>query len=166
MKCERFRELILTDYLDDQLAAAQKKAVDAHMSVCEDCRRLAETARQLAVEPFQEAEKAVLPRDEIWHRVKDRILSETAAPRTGTIERFLERFRDTFALPGPVFGVATLAAVALMAWLFAATFYRTEQYVRPSIEDINQSIAYVIEEISLYEENNGGYGTAIEEYFL
>jgi anti-sigma factor RsiW len=167
MKCEQFQELILTDYLDEQLTPGRKTAVEGHLSSCKDCRQLAEAARKLAVEPFRNAGKVTLSQEEIWLKVKDKILSETPAHRTNPVTDFLERLKDLLAVPKPAFGAAMAMVMVLIAWLFVVTFRQPEQYVRvPAPEETTQSIAYVIDEITGEDDANGGYGTAIEEYFL
>lgn len=167
MKCEQFQELILTDYLDEQLTAGRKAAVEGHLSSCEDCRQLAEAARKLAVEPFRHAGKVTLSQEEVWRRVKDKILSETPGQRTNPVAEFLEKLKDLLAVPNPAFSAAMALIMILAAGLFVVTFRQPEQYVRvPVLEETTQSIAYVINEIAGEDDANGGYGTAIEEYFL
>ena len=61
MNCKRTRELLLTDYLDQQASLELKTEVEEHQKTCPECRRLEEEIRRAIVLPFQDAKGPQAP---------------------------------------------------------------------------------------------------------
>ena len=80
MKCKHFNEL-LAGYLDNELAAGDKKAVEDHLSTCPVCReevgRLSQIQRDLSEALKMRAEE-VVPSPHVWENVRDNISLQSA----------------------------------------------------------------------------------------
>lgn len=61
MTCERWRDLILTDYLDGELSEADRQGLQTHVAGCPSCRDLMEKAPNTLVKPFQTLEHPAPP---------------------------------------------------------------------------------------------------------
>ncbi|NLI77987.1 MAG: hypothetical protein GX442_16305 [Candidatus Riflebacteria bacterium] len=65
MTCERWRDLILTDYLDGELSDADRQGLAAHVAGCPSCRDLMEKAPTTLVKPFEALEHPAPP-PRVW----------------------------------------------------------------------------------------------------
>jgi predicted anti-sigma-YlaC factor YlaD len=74
MSCEHYRQL-LTGYVDEELADAQREQLESHLSACEACAReleeLVAFKEHLAMLKFKEPSDAELER--YWSRVYNRL---------------------------------------------------------------------------------------------
>ncbi|RCK79643.1 MAG: hypothetical protein OZSIB_4115 [Candidatus Ozemobacter sibiricus] len=68
MNCEHWRDLILTDHLDGEIAPADREALNAHVAVCPACRELMEQAPAALIEPFARLER-VAPPPAVWEKI-------------------------------------------------------------------------------------------------
>src|SRR5262245_32610362 len=102
MKCEVFQEL-LEEYLDGEIALADRKQVDAHLIACADCSAsfAALTAEQ---ELFARYDREVEVPPFLWTRVAAHTISENA-PGNG--------WRALFTIPSRA--LAGAIAVLLVA---------------------------------------------------
>ena len=104
----------LSDYLDDDLSAADRRAVEAHLATCAACaavvadlKRVAARARQLPDAP---------PRHDLWAGIEARI---TAAPRVRRPAPMIRR-RVLLSVPQLAAAAALLVAVGAGAvWQLA-----------------------------------------------
>ena len=164
MKCNDWQDLILTDYLDDQMSKERTIQLEEHLSTCQECREFVAHARKAVIEPFENAEKAQ-PSEKVWHNIKDAIGEEQEA------EEFVslwDRIRAIIFIPKPAMALAT-TAIVLVAATFIFNHYHQQfqmaKYVamQNQVDDIN----YVLDELAAYSEENNFYEqTDIEEYFL
>jgi hypothetical protein len=104
MNCKKVQELILGDYIDDQLRIGMRKNVDYHLAQCEECRAFANTVRSTTLTPFETAQILNAP-EYVWHRIKDQIIREKPV-KAGFNARYI------FSLvPKPVFTTAVIVLV-------------------------------------------------------
>src|SRR5262245_27924228 len=110
----------LSDYLDDELSAGERAAVEAHLAGCAECARvLADLKRVVAraqnVEPRP-------PQGDLWNAIAaeiDRQQAGNAASR-GNLVPFGARRRVTFTLPQLAAAAVLLIAVSAgLAWQVA-----------------------------------------------
>lgn len=157
MKCEKIRDLILTDFLDDQLSSGIKKKVESHLDQCVQCREFLHSLQEAAVLPFKQAQES-LPPEFVWQRIKAGI-SGIPLPERAPVQAPGGFFGWLAHAPRPVY---VLAALLVLVSAF---------FIRGRINTRNSGQAeYAEYYASLSEEsfNNEGdsYGTLIEEYFL
>lgn len=167
MKCKEVREILLTDYLDGMLNEQKIKEVEAHLSSCIHCTEFAEIAIESTVEPFKNAPKPSLSHEKIWQRIKTEIISEEkTAAEAVFLSELAASFKNIFA------DRTALAAVAATVIVVAAVVFlnpvRQNQTVQKTTSDESiQYVASVMDELSgTAQEEDEGYGTEIEKYFL
>ncbi|HEY9070267.1 MAG TPA: hypothetical protein VIV61_08400 [Candidatus Ozemobacteraceae bacterium] len=90
MNCERARELILTDALDDQIHPDDKRDLLKHLVACEACRLLMDRAQEELVGPFTQAARPVPPAN-LWDRIERRLDDEAPQGLFERIRAFLRR---------------------------------------------------------------------------
>ena len=111
MTCERFEEL-LSAYLEGELAAAEKAAVDAHLAACPECAALLALMKEMtgAMAAFPEAEPSPA------------LLSKIYAIPAATREKrkFFQPVFDWLTRPAlqPVYAAFTVLFVAVSFVLF------------------------------------------------
>lgn len=55
--CEKYRNLILTDDLDNEISPLELKELENHIQICEECKNLRNDAKKILFEPFQDLQK-------------------------------------------------------------------------------------------------------------
>jgi predicted anti-sigma-YlaC factor YlaD len=157
MKCERIQELILTDYLDEQLSADQKKHIDQHLSGCAHCRLFAQTARQTAFEPFVKAER-LQPAASVWEGIKEQI--EASQERTNIFANLWENIVSLVRVPNPAVVMVTIVSVLVVGGLTGMKV-REQASAKDDVEYLD-SLATP----GALSFNDKGFDTGIEQYFL
>lgn len=102
-KCDHFRDLILTDYIDGELVKGPHRDLENHLVECGDCRAfLKEVENNLAWPWKQTVTQQPVP-DELWGTIKQRIEHEDQA--RGPFADLMDNLKDLFLFPRlvPVF---------------------------------------------------------------
>jgi len=68
MDCKKIQELIITDYLDNEM---NNKLVERHIESCDDCRKFLILTQKTIVDPLSKAKKDHLSRELIWARLQE-----------------------------------------------------------------------------------------------
>lgn len=161
MNCERIQDLILTDYLDDQMDKSQKKYLEEHLSSCPQCMEFARIAKKAAFEPFVNAEK-LSPPGSVWSNIQGSILAEQQG-RTNFLVNLLDRFGWGSPIPRPAFAFASVMIMVLLVGTL--TEYKIHQRV-----SAKEQIEYLSSLTNPSETSSGnggqGFDTAVEQYFL
>lgn len=156
MNCKKARELILTDYLDEQMEAEPQKSLEDHLSACFHCREFVSVAQKNILKPFMDAEKAH-PSDQVWRQIKETIKEgpESAMPDSLTV--FLNIFKKYFLFPKSAYALAGILVLILV----------TIPWTRPMMNKEIKYIEYLVEATEdVSTSQDGGYGTSIEDFFL
>lgn len=161
MNCKSIQNLLLTDYLDNELDARQQKILEEHLVGCRACQELALTVKQTVQKPFDHAERPEPPA-RLWKNIESKIKKQHSHPAIFAIlENILERMR----FPRPAFAFSTIGAILIMVFFMIKMSFYVQQ------RNYQQSAKQTIEEqIEYFANNNGiedtGFGTNTEEYFL
>lgn len=158
-ECKRFKDLILTDYMDGEIVNSTKDLIDAHLLVCSDCRRLTEEIRNLTV-PLREAKREAAPAY-LWSSIKERIEKEISL--TEKAGDFITRLVENFFSPRLAPVMATIA-VSLLVGSIYFNHFRVNQ-----IKDKEQGeyLIYLMDSAEAFaDSNNNGSESPIETYFL
>ena len=165
MNCKEVQELILTDYLDDELKSEKEKEIEEHISGCQQCHEFKTTVKKALAEPFKRLERA-FPREEVWHKIKREIETEKQQlPVAGLIERI----KGVFLLPRNVFALITVVVAIVTIFVMFVPLQRNNQEVLTvNTEKQVENLAFLADGIDYYssETEDVSYGTTIEEYFL
>jgi predicted anti-sigma-YlaC factor YlaD len=159
-KCDHFKDLILTDYIDGELAKDAAVGVEDHLLDCSDCRAFFKEIKNNNILPLQQAAQQPVP-VEIWDAVRQRIEYENQAKSTRA--DFIENLKGWFVLPKlvPVF-----ASLVVMVLAGSATL-STMQVEQTKDRDQGEYLVSVLSPdgpSSLADSNDGA--TPIEHYFL
>lgn len=101
MRCDRARELILTDFLDGELKPDTKRELAEHLDLCSECRSFEKSARERAVSPFRRSGMKAPP-GSTWEYIKESIAEE-------------ERLRRYRKAPIPVYAATVIVSLLLVA---------------------------------------------------
>ncbi|MBF0522186.1 MAG: zf-HC2 domain-containing protein [Candidatus Omnitrophica bacterium] len=165
MRCEKVQESILTDYLDAQMNAKQKKDIELHLAGCVQCREFSIAAQKTVIEPFEQAQNATPP-SFLWPRIKNAILSGQEQ-KESFLEKFWLNWKPAFYIPKPAFVFATVAMFIILFGVVAHLKTGNLSVVKTTSGDQTEYLSYLSEESEDTIINEGkGLGTAIEEYFL
>jgi anti-sigma factor RsiW len=123
MRCEKIQELILTDYMDRELAEKGVREVDAHILSCAACREFKRLADRKAAQPFKAAPSVQAP-SYIWERVKQEITVEHPGMLAGAADIIRNIFWSLGRIPKPAVAFAA-AAVVIIAILVARPIAQT-----------------------------------------
>ena len=164
MKCSNWQDLILTDYLDNQMNEEQTTLVEEHLSDCRECREFAANARKAVIEPFENAQRKE-PSEVVWQNIKKAISEEQ---EEGEFVSLWERVKETIFIPKPALAFAAIAIVLVIGVLILGGYnHRLQIAKNAALQDQSDDVDYVLDELAAYsEENNFDEPTGIEEYFL
>ena len=158
MRCKRVKELLLTDYIDDEVGISLKEEFDKHIEDCQACMTYKINIDK-GLSPLFEQAKAESPQDEMWQNIRPRIIQ-------GNQKSTSKIFALNFFLRKGVFAFATVAALLFIIISFhiannnqlAATnkFLLEEGSFLYSLSSSNGQESF----------NNADFGTIIEEYIF
>ncbi len=110
--CKNIKDLILTDYIDDEAGAATKAAVDAHLLFCGDCRQFADKVKEDLAGPFKNVESENVP-EHLWTAIKDKIENQSSARLKES--GFWEKFAGSFFSPRLATALGGFAVIILLS---------------------------------------------------
>ena len=91
MNCKKIQDLILTDYLDDQISEKEKRPIEEHLSHCRFCRDFAAAARKVGAGLFTNLDK-VGPPEFVWRRIRENIIAQQRKKETFAA-KFFEKIK-------------------------------------------------------------------------
>ena len=167
MKCKEIQEVLLTDYLDGMMNEQNRREAEAHLSSCVYCKEFMEIAIESTVEPFKNAPKLSLSHEKIWQRIKEEIISEEkTAAGAGFLSELASSFKNIFAVRMAL-ASAIVAVIVAAAVVFLNPVGQNQTVKNTTPDESIQYLASIIDELSsTTTEEEEGYGTEIEKYFL
>jgi len=166
MNCKKIRDLIITDYIDQEASGSVQKEIQAHLKVCAGCRAFEQALREKVSDPLRKIQ-AVRPPEIIWQRVQEAIEEEEAAQQTPSLlRRILDFLAGTVFKPKPVVAFSSALTVILITLLFIqGPFYR--QWVAKSyLREQSDYMLSMSKPVNGELEKDVGFGTAIEKAFF
>jgi anti-sigma factor RsiW len=159
-KCEQFKDLILTDYIDGQLDKNFSESLEGHLLDCSDCRAFFKEVKNNATLPFQKVLQQPVPAG-LWSAIKQNIEQENQA--AAPLSDFIKKLKGLIVFPRlvPVF-----ASVVLM-FLAGSVTLNTVQVQRAQDRDQGEYLVALLSSTgSSAQGDNNDLGTPIEHYFL
>ena len=159
-KCEQFRDLILTDYIDGELNKNAAGGLESHLLDCSDCRALLKEVKNNAALPFQQVRHQPVPAG-LWDTIKQNIEQENRA--SNPLADLIEKLKGLIVFPRlvPVF------ASLIMMLLAGSVTLNTIQVQQARDKDQGKYLVSTLGSTgSLALADNSGLGTPIEHYFL
>jgi hypothetical protein len=158
MRCKRVREVLLTDYMDNETTDRLRHKIDKHISACAECRaykdQIFDTFSHLSL-PL----RTPFPQEDIWHSIDSEIADKAKAGAKG-ITVFTPAWKKG------VFVFASAAALLLMVITFKFTH---NNYIDDLGSFFAEEVVFLnglssAQNQGVFEQPN--FNTAIEEYFL
>ncbi len=159
MRCKRVKELLLTDYIDDEVDISLKEEFDKHIEDCPACM-----AYKINIDndlsPLFEQAKAESPQDEIWQNIRSRITQDNqkvARSKVFILSPFLRK------------GVFAFATAAVLLFIIIS-FRVINNSQRIAVNKFLLEEGSFLHSLSSYNGqetfNHADFGTAIEEYIF
>ena len=155
MDCNKARDLMLTDYLDDQMGEKEKARLEEHIARCPECRKVSLIAKKVEAELFLGAERANVP-EYLWRRVRETILAEENRKKTFA-DAIFERLKTLLYIPKPA--LAILTVVVLLLAIGTVTKIKIDNQTSMNAEYFDYFTDNSI-------NDNSAFGTSIEKYFM
>jgi len=156
MNCAEIREILLTDYIDDEASDGLRETVDKHLKECAACREYYALIREKIVHPLDKRAFIKTP-PEVWRNIRSKIYKDPAAYETPGI---LQRIRERIVFNKPAIVFASFLLMIILGTKGARIY--TDNMSRDFMERQMLYLAGV-------EDENGdssGFSTSIEEYFF
>jgi len=134
MKCGEIRDIIITEYIDNEIDAKVRGEMELHLSICAGCHEFKEALLSGIVEPLRNAEPAVAP-EALWFKVRSAIERLEKEENSFDIGALVSSFMPRWA------NVAAMAAMVLIM-SFAGNFLAHNIWEK----QIQQTAQYTAEE--------------------
>jgi len=162
MKCEKIRQLLLTDHIDGEIDDNLREEVERHLKTCSACRELERVLRSEISAPLKAA-GVMSPPESVWENITEKIHE---SGKISVLELARERLFDIFTLKRPVLALATVMTLFIMVIsVYTANDLLERRYVDNYMED-QMDLLYDLDNGS--GENGSLYdiGIPLEEFML
>ncbi len=161
MNCKDIRELLKSDYLDNEAGLRQEQDVKEHLDRCPECRAVEKKLRSQRL-LFENAGR-FQPPEQVWRNIREAIVNERMKEEDPVRPTLIERLRGLIWSQRPVFAVVRVMAMMIFAVVLAGGILRRQQLIN---QEINSDIISAYSFSSDNGELARDMGTSIEEYFL
>ncbi|NQT95203.1 MAG: zf-HC2 domain-containing protein [Candidatus Omnitrophica bacterium] len=163
MKCERAKELLMTDYADGELGKTYEKDIRQHIRNCKGCEELEKALKKTIIEPLKDSSRHTPPAY-LWNNIKESINVKQAK---NPIEDMIVNLGMLLRKRKPAFAFATAAAILLVVATLIQIPMSREKAVNSYLNEQGEFLNYLGNGENGYAEfNSEGLGTGIEEIFL
>jgi len=151
MKCDKIRNIIKTDYIDNELDDLSKAEIERHIDSCNECRRFLQELKNTSINPLRNLQPSEKP-DYIWNLVRDRV-ERREAPRISLL-----------IFPRLAYAVAIIFLFFTMG-LFYHRFYKPDMTYESAGGYIEEH-ARLLADLSGSDSDSVNFDTRIERFFL
>jgi predicted anti-sigma-YlaC factor YlaD len=162
MRCDKSRELILTDHIDGCLKEEHQAGFEAHLADCKACREFMALAERDLVMPFKGLEREPMP-PSVARSVIARLQDEQGAREERARGSLWEKFIDLVLPPMPVMRVT---AGMLACLIVAGVGFRVSGLQQERQEQRGIFMAQVAGFSAGNDTASADYGTTMETVFL
>ena len=166
MECNKVQDLILTDYIDNEMPQESKEDLERHLLSCPSCQKFKMLVKKFSLDPFEDCPSPEVPK-EIWQNIQQKIPMQQKLSFTDFFNGFLEKVRLVF-FPKPRWALALSASFLLIMMLWVSIFSFNKRYELAQIEAQEQVeySQYLMEFTETAQETSEGYGTDMEIFLL
>ncbi len=160
-KCDQFKDLILTDYMDAEAGQELSGGLESHLQDCADCRAFYKEVRNNAVLPFAGLPQQPVPA-QLWENIREKLERQGQAAE-GPLEEFIENLKGWLIWPRLV----PVLASFILIFLAGSVTLNTMRLQQAKDKEQGEYLSSLLEPtgpLALNDNNDGK--TAIEHYFL
>jgi predicted anti-sigma-YlaC factor YlaD len=166
MNCKETQDLILTDYIDDQMGDKPKDLVHQHLAHCQACNNFLINIKNELITPLNNANRAV-PDELLWFHIKQNIKDEQQLQLEKDLKPgFWENLRNSVHIPRPAFALATLVTMIFMIGTTGQLFMNSQVVQFDGPQQMQYLSSLVDEPLDTDVNNGNDQQTPIEKYFL
>ncbi len=159
MNCKKIQDLLLSDYLDDEIGSSLRRRSQEHLDICEACRKLEQELQRVRI-PLQKAPRVEAPA-RIWQNIRQQIAEERQREFRLSWENMKNWLEERIVIRRPVFALATVMAVLLIVFVLGRNMvFRPYDEARYAGEAFTSILDNQDDTIAANLE------TSIEKYFL
>ena len=159
-KCEHFKDLILTDYIDGELDKNSALSLEDHLSGCGECRVFLKEVKDNAAMPLKRTLQEPVPAV-LWEGIKQNI--ENKNQEAEPLADLIAGLKGWFVFPRLVPVFASLFVMLLAGSAVLNTIHIQQAKDKEQGEYLVSMLSP--KDISAQADNNDG-ATPIEHYFL
>ncbi|MDO9542681.1 MAG: anti-sigma factor, partial [Kiritimatiellia bacterium] len=158
VECRQIRQMLASDYMDNELDPPAREQVDRHLEKCPDCRKISANLVAITL-PLRRAPRVNVPQD-LWPRIQTELRRQhSPAARPKTV--FRNNIREFFLIR-PAFAAAAAAAAAILIIISAVVYLPTQRTAGVGAAPDLSSLTGNIE----IREQHAGFGSCIEQLLL
>jgi len=154
MKCERVKDIILADYYDNRLSAADAEVLEKHVDKCHSCRSFLKTAVEIN-SILKKAERRPVP-DHLYNKILLRIEKEA---HPSLINSLWDR-----RVLAPALSFAAAALLAIGTYFFGVSGRIHPSPASNGLEPI--TYLYDTGNGATHQDSEVNFESAAEEFFL
>ncbi len=180
MNCKKIQELILTDYLDQEMPQDKQKELESHIASCTQCREFLALAKKTTIESLANIKTDNLSQDIIWSKIQKEIQEEKQSLIDyNQAPGFLEKLKNIIFFPKHRLAWSTCAAIAMLIVVFNINHQQMASDQNNQVQTAVLNNQKVIDNVAVEVEREEylsylldpdydytGYGTSLETYFL
>jgi len=159
MKCKKIKEIILSDYIDDELDLECRKNVEIHLEKCESCRQFKDDVDLNIVGILQHASK-LEPRQELWYKIKDKLEPKRRLFVPENITGFL---KGLFTVRKPIYAVAAIMMLVVVTGVFSKLYMNEKNSLD---RYLGEQMAFVLSLDNGSEDENDDIGIPFEIFSI
>lgn len=138
MNCQKIREVILTDYIDNELEEKTQTKIKNHLANCPACRNVEKALKAMIVEPLRNSE-SFNPPAVLWSKIRNKLAQKELEDRDESAGGWLFAFRPQWL--NIVLFIPLLVFAALAGNYFAhGVLGTTTQQDMPANADLNNNL--------------------------
>jgi predicted anti-sigma-YlaC factor YlaD len=163
MNCKRIRELLLTDYLDGESPASERREIEEHLQGCAKCRFFAQSVREKISQPLRQL-KEIQPPETVWQQIRETIVRQEAeTSATSFLEKLWDALAANFLAHRPAYAVSTVLAVSLAIVVFLHSPLRREMVVSDYLRQQTTFMASLSAPVNGELESEFSFGSSAEQ---
>ncbi len=155
--CNNIKDIILTDYVDNEIDTSVKVQVEKHLQGCLSCQAFAREVKAQLVVPLQQATRQEVP-SQMWNNIQNQIIQQQQSS-----EGLLVKLQSWLSLPRLV---PTLVSLAMVVIVTSTLFFDDQKVKQARDQEIGSYLTYVMDSQESSAGENNNLGTSIESYFL
>lgn len=136
MQCDKVKDILITDYIDNELEANARLKIEEHLSRCSSCKAFKEDLLNITIEPLKGVKEAIPP-EFIWSRIKNSLEEQKAPKNSLNFAGLLSFLRPQWINVSVISLIFTFTLI--IGNLFAHDIWstRAQNHVQASIEVSN-----------------------------